>query len=54
MKAQYIAPQLKQIKIRTVSLICTSTTTQGVYTDDPQTTDKALVRERQSIWDNEW
>ena len=54
MKTQYMAPQVRVIKIRTASLICTSTITQGVYTDDPQTTDKALVRERHSLWDEEW
>lgn len=54
MKAQYYPPQIKQIKIQTASLICTSTITEGVYTDDPKTTDKALVKEREYDWDNEW
>lgn len=54
MKSTYNAPQIIQIGIRTKHLISTSTTDQDVYTDDPQNPGGALVKDKHSIWDDEW
>lgn len=54
MKSIYKAPQAMPIEIRTKYLISTSTTDQGVYTDDPQNPGGALVKDKHSIWDDEW
>ena len=37
-------------------MVSTSQTTQSVYTDDPQTTDKALVKGHRTydVWDENW
>lgn len=54
MKTQYITPQVRVIDIRTKYLVCQSTTTQSVHTDSPQDVSNALVKEQNSIWDDEW
>lgn len=56
MKAKYKAPQIIQVALQTRHLISVSETTQNVYTDDPLTTDQALVRgqNNKSMWDEEW
>ena len=53
MKAKYKAPQIIQVALQTRHLISVSETTQNVYTDDPLTTDQALVRgqNNKSMWD---
>lgn len=53
MKTKYEAPQMIQVALQTRHLFSSSTITQDVYTDDPVTTDQALVK-GQSIWDDEW
>jgi len=55
MKTQYEAPKMIQVALQTRHLFSSSTITQDVYTDDPVTTDQALIKgQSSSIWDDEW
>ena len=54
MKAKYEAPKMIQVALQPRHLCSSSQTTQDVWTDDPVTTDQALVKGQSSIWDDEW
>lgn len=56
MKAKYEAPKMIQVALHARHLFSSSTIERGVYTDDPQTTDQALIKGQSSssIWDDEW
>lgn len=56
MKAKYEAPKMIQVALQARHLFSTSNVKQDVYTDDPKTTDQALVKGQnsKSVWDNEW
>jgi len=57
MKAKYEAPTMIQVELHSKRhLLTASQTGQDVYTDDPQSVDRALIKEQSSgsIWDNEW
>ncbi|MBR4129740.1 MAG: hypothetical protein IKU02_02320 [Bacteroidaceae bacterium] len=56
MKLKYKAPQMIQIEILTKHLVSESTTSQDVWTDDPQDPGGALTKEihNRNLWDDEW
>ena len=56
MKAKYEAPKMIQVALQTRHLFSSSDVIQNVYTDDPLTTDQALIKGQSSnsIWDDEW
>ena len=56
MKKAYIIPPMEICYLKAEQMVSTSQTTQSVYTDDPQTTDKALVKGHRTydVWDENW
>jgi len=55
MKAKYIVPQLVQVNVQVERMISESTTTQNVYTDDPQEPANAMTKSQSSnLWDDDW
>jgi len=55
MKAKYIVPQLVLVNVQVERMISESTTTQNVYTDDPQEPANAMTKSQSSnLWDDDW
>ena len=56
MKKEYVSPQVNILILQLERMVSTSQTSQGVYTDDPQTAGAALVKGRQNydVWDEDW
>lgn len=56
MKKEYVSPQVNILILQLERMVSTSQTSQGVYTDDPQTAGAALVKGRQNydVWDDDW
>ena len=55
MKAKYIVPRLVQVNVQVERMISESTTTQNVYTDDPQEPANAMTKSQSSnLWDDDW
>ena len=56
MKKEYFTPRMETHLIQLVRMVSDSQTSQGVYTDDSQTTDKALVKglRNYDVWDEDW
>jgi hypothetical protein len=56
MKTKYLAPKMVQVNVQIERMISESTTTQYVYTDDPQSTGNALVKKGNNykVWDDDW
>ena len=56
MRTKYESPKMIQVALRTKHLFSSSTITKDVYTDDPITTDQALVKGKsnKSVWDETW
>ena len=56
MKKEYVSPRVNILILQLERMVSTSQTSQGVYTDDAQTTDKALVKGRRNydVWDDDW
>lgn len=56
MKKAYLSPHVEIHLIQLERMVSNSQTSQGVYTDDPQTVDHALVKEKHDydVWGDDW